>query len=377
MKLGDQILIEIEKLTFGGAGLARFDGRVVFVPFSAPLDQLKVEITEIKKKFLKAKIIEVLKASPHRVTPPCKIYGQCGGCNWQHIDYHQQLKAKQEIVQEIWTRKLAGKPEDLSPILPSPKIWNYRNRIQVKSLAKQVGFFVRGSHKIVDFENCEIADERINSEFSIWKKSKPADSELTRYNFKITTKNQVAITTIGGDDEPLGFSQVNTGQNEKLIQMVVETYLQNPRLRVLDLYGGPGNFSIPLALKFSTVRIECVELNPQACNEALRLIGEKRLSQIRMIQGDVARYLKRLALLNDTFVILDPPREGCSPEVIKYLQKLAPDVIVYISCDPMTWARDVKILASNYRAAKIQALDMFPHTDHIEIFSVWKNSKLL
>jgi 23S rRNA (uracil1939-C5)-methyltransferase len=377
VKLGDQFVLEIEKLTFGGAGLAHFDGRVVFVPYAAPLDKLKVEVIELKKNFLKAKILEILDPSPFRSSPRCKIYGQCGGCNWQHIDYQHQLKAKQEIIQEVWVRKLSGKAEDISPIIASPNIWNYRNRIQIKSQGDLNGFFARATHNIIDLAQCEIADEKINLEFQKWKSIKKPDSELSRFNFKITTSNQVAITNMEQDDEILGFSQVNTKQNEHLIQMVSETFSANQRPRILDLYGGPGNFSIPLALKNSNCRFECVEFNPQACSEGQRLSEKHQLKNIRIIQGEVGRYLKRISELKNSFVILDPPREGCAPEVMRFLEKLAPDFIVYISCDPMTWARDVKSILTNYRAAKIQGLDMFPHTDHIEIFSVWKNSKLL
>jgi 23S rRNA (uracil1939-C5)-methyltransferase len=376
VKLGDQITIDIEKLTFGGAGLGHFDGRVVFVPFAAPQDQLKVEITEIKKSFLRANIVEILKSSPQRSQPKCEIYGKCGGCNWQHIDYKYQLEAKQEILKEIWTRKLGGNADELLPIIASPSIWAYRNRIQVKSHGQSSGFFAKNSHNIVEMLNCEIADEKINKGYSLWKSEKTADAELVRYNFKLTAKGQVAITPIGADDEPLGFSQVNAAQNERLISMVLDTYEQLTTKSAFDLYGGPCNFSLPLAKKFPKLSLECVEANAKACNEGSRLIDHQKITNLKVIQGDVAKYLRRIHTLENSLVIIDPPREGCEERVINSLLALQADCIIYISCDPMTWARDVKKLMSNYRAAKIQALDMFPQTDHIEIFSVWKNSKL-
>jgi 23S rRNA (uracil1939-C5)-methyltransferase len=376
VKVGDQITVEIEKLTFGGAGLAHFEGRVVFVPFSAPQDQIKIEITELKKNFLKANIVEILKASPFRTKPPCKLYGKCGGCNWQHISYEYQLLAKQEIVQEIWTRKLSGDASTIQPIIASPSSWNYRNRIQVKSLAQSTGFFAKNSHDIVQMDSCYIADEKINTEYAAWKKSKKNDTELTRYNFKLTAKSQVAITPIGSDDEPLGFSQVNSAQNERLINLVLEAYTQFPKSKVFDLYGGPCNFSLPLAKKYSDISLECVESNAKACDAGSKLAAAHNLKNIQIIQGDVAKFLRRISTLEKSMVIIDPPREGCDDQVINYLLKLQPELIIYISCDPMTWARDVKKLMTNYRAAKIQPLDMFPQTDHIEIFSVWQNSKL-
>lgn len=371
MKVGDKLTVEIEKLTFGGAGLARHEGRVIFIPFAAPKDKLLIEITESKKSFLNAKIIEILEPSPIRQTPPCSIFYKCGGCNWQHLNYQSQLEAKQIIFTEIWERQLKGSSAEITPIEPSPSAWNYRNRIQIKSHKNKTGFYARGTHEIINMNECKIAAPEINTFYSEWLKTKPQSDDLQLFNFKMDSKNKVHLKTLQTDEEPIGFSQVNTLQNQKLIDWVIRAYEMHPQPHILDLYGGPGNFAIPLSKKFPKVQSECVEFNFNAYKEGLRLQEELKLNNLKMIQGDVELYLKRSGPLEHSFVIIDPPREGCSSNVMNYLLSLKPKALVYISCDPMTWARDAKMLKQNYRSAWVQPIDMFPQTDHIEVFSLW------
>ncbi len=403
-RVGDQLELEIEKLTFKGSGLGRTESKVIFVPYSAPLDQLLVEITEAKKNFYTAKIIKIIKPSPQRQDPPCELFYKCGGCNWQHLNYESQINAKELILDEILERQLKFDLKDLKngilkPFLKNSKPFNYRNRIQVKSLKNHTGFFSKNTHEIIDMEKCLIAEESINLSYQKWKKLKKPDIELTKYQIKIVSNNDIEnklslskdnitieklndikseLIDSKSDQEAksqsmlLGFSQVNNEQNKNLIDLVLTYYSKFNLPKVLDLYGGPANFSGPLALNYSNqLQAVCVELNFNSYSEGLKLKSEKKLTNLKMINADVESYLKRQLNLDQTFVILDPPREGLSSVTIHQLLNLKPTVIVYISCDPMTWARDVLKLKEHYQMDVVQGLDMFPQTDHFEIFSLW------
>jgi len=375
VKKGDIVELKIDKLIFGGAGLGRVEGQVIFVDYSAPGDLLEIEIFESKKNFSRGKILKIIKASESRVAPKCKFFGQCGGCQWQHIKYSEQVISKHKILEEVVNRFLPNESHEPIQFWNSPTTYNYRNRIQVSvSEAGVIGFFEKGSHTLVDIDSCSIAEEPLNSEL---KKLKSDKVKAGKYRLQLGLDKRVTRTHLETQEEPLGFAQVNQLQNLKLQNEVLKTYEKYKGMPIIDLYGGYGNLSLPLALKHPEITIECVEWSHKAVEEGVQMTLQQKLNKLFYINMDVKSYLQRLQMKSESFVILDPSREGCEPIVIQELAAKGPKCIVSISCDPMTWGRDMQLLLKlakqngyKYRIATMHGLDMFPQTDHIEVFSI-------
>lgn len=349
------IEVTVEKMSLGGNGIARHQGLVLFIPFSAPGDVLKVEIINQKKNFAEAKIIEILNPSEQRRVAPCPVYGKCGGCNWQHIDYKYQLQQKQKIVEEQLLKFLGTLPRVL-PIISSPNEWNYRNRIQIKQKNGKIGFFAKGSHDLVEINNCLIAEDEINQ-----KLNSGALPDLER------------IELASENDSLEGFSQVNSLQNVNLIQNVLEWAGSEKYTEIYDLYCGGGNFTFPLMGRFPLSKIMAVELSPESVKKAQKIIEAKNISskKVQFILSDVGFFLKRIVFSEDSLVLLDPPRAGCDPLVIQNLAHQNFKKLLYISCNPSTLGRDLQALQKQSNSKiiinKVQPFDMFPQTDHIEV----------
>ena len=218
--LGSKIKLVIEKLVVGGAGIARHDGFVIFVPLVAPQDEIIAEITLVKKNFAEGRLVEILKSGPDRREAPCPFAGDCGGCNWQHITDTEQLKQKETLVFETLKKFLPGVPFDYLPIKASPRSWRYRNRIQPKFKDNKFGFFARGSHEIIDLGDCLITEEALISKFSEVKSwaQRHNRSEIQRLEIYLSEEGVVRFNSIDEDDDGIGFSQVNRFQNEDLIK---------------------------------------------------------------------------------------------------------------------------------------------------------------
>lgn len=244
LKVGDQLKVKIEKLITGGPGLARSGGKVVFVDFAAPDDLVEIQIYESKSSFSRGKIIRILEPGPSRINPACDVFGKCGGCQWQHIRYQAQIDAKQNILTEVIHRFLPEETIKLDPFVKSPAQFNYRNRIQVRYEQGKVGFFERKTHDLVPIVKCPIAEEPINNALLQLIESQPKNG---KYRLQIGLKNEVEVTNVGIQEEPLGFAQINTKQNEQLQNEVIAAYSQVKGAPIVDLYGGYGNFSFPLA----------------------------------------------------------------------------------------------------------------------------------
>ena len=344
--LQQQLTLTIDGLASSGDGVARHQGAVVFIPFVIPGEEVLIKITELHKNFARGRLLKILKQSPHRVEAPCPVFSKCGGCQWQHMDYPTQLKAKQEIVRSEFEKQLKLKinPE----IQESPKQYSYRNRVSLKVENDQLGYFALKSHDFVSIKDCHLAEEPLR--------------ELIRSgNVKSFLKKQ---------KETPSFSQVNSLQNEKLIQYVLQ---QIPQLskdsHVLDLYAGSGNFAFPIFEKHPQIQLHAVELGSESVAEAKKKLLSSNISSkiFHFYAADVQDFLWRWT--NSTeLVVLDPPRAGCSDQVIQSLVSLKPERLIYISCNPATLARDLKpfIKDQAYTLESVQLFDMFPQTSHIE-----------
>ncbi len=372
-----QVQLTIDSVSYnGGRGVGRFDGKVVFVPFTAPGDTILAKITADKGRFFEAELVEILTPGPTRREAPCPAFSSCGGCSLQHIDYQEQLRQKQLILQSSFRQfeKNLG-AVSFQPFVPSPQEWNYRNRIQLHSDGKQWGYFERGSNSIIQIEQCHIAEERINKKLS----------QLSAQDFAKQKKLELALTENGHLDLRFGslppehayFSQVNTSQNHNLLAATLRILSEMKPGPLIDLYCGAGNFTLPIAEMWPEQEVTGVELSKQNIAFAKTKCENRKIS-VSWHNCDVAVYLRTLATLRAKTVVLDPPRLGCEKTVIDQLIRLTPEYILYVSCNPMTLARDLSLLCASgrYDLRSVQGFDMFPQTEHMEVLSVLQKRTL-
>jgi len=422
--------VHIEKMAFGGSGLGHVNGKVCFVPFSAPGDTVRITVTSEKHSYLQGEIAEVLGDSPERVPPPCQAFGACGGCNWQHLAYPAQLEEKRRIFAELMWRSGRVDASRILPVTEAPEPYGYRARVQLKvrSVAGElhVGFYRGGTHYVVDVPGtCVISTATINGllpELTRLLRLFPepdkipqiditcCDSGSAVVNFhyigdnleevsgflqanrallcsvsgvsiqsgRKTTLRQIdgrgplSYTLSLGNREfgmtftPGGFSQVNYRQNRTLVATVLEWATLSGEEKILDLFCGNGNFSIPLADRCASVL--GLEEYPSSIADAVRNSEINKITNAEYRCTDAVEGLKELAEAEAMFdvVILDPPRTGAA-DIVRLIPSLKPGKILYVSCDPPTLARDVGILRkSGYDVVKSLPVDMFPQTYHIE-----------
>lgn len=365
--------ITIEKLVVGGDGLGRieFNGKpvVVFVPRAAPGDQLKVRINKAEKNHLNGEILEILKPSPQRQEAHCEYFKNCGGCSWQHITEDEQVRQKEQILQDLLKKFIPDVNYELKPTIRGQNTLHYRNRIQLKHLGNQLGYFKRGSHQIVDIESCPLAEKEISEKISQIKSSLKNSPDLTKYELRINQLNEFEYYPIGEDGEGLSFSQVNREINLRLVDEASHLIREASPTFITELYAGAGNFTFSISNQLSQARIEAVEMNPKLTRFAVQNLQQKKLqSRLSFFTSDCESFVKRRQLSSE-FILLDPPRAGCSEIVLNKILAASAKHLLYISCHPVFLARDLqKIfkLQPSYKISEIRIFDMFPQTDHFE-----------
>lgn len=345
--------LRIESLAYGGAGVGRFeDGRVCFVHGTLPGERVAVRVIKSKKNHAEAAVLEILEASPHRVAPACPLFGSCGGCAYQHADYPLQLETKTSQVTQL-LRRIGGIPDaPVSPMLPSPEVWGYRNRIAVHTEHGRTGFFHRHTHTLVDVAACPISSPEVNEKLSTFRKKPP---------------RQPGRYTIGENAAGRGFTQVNAGAAE-ILASVVSTACGGGELLV-DAYSGAGFFSKRLVERFH--KVVGIEWSEAASQRAMEFAAPNESH----LTGSVEALLPPLlanAPSTGTTLIVDPPSEGLSADVLHAIFSTPPTTLVYVSCDPSTFARDTKSLLTHYSLESVQPVDMFPQTAEIELAAVFK-----
>ncbi len=345
-----EVQLEITDIAFGGSGVARLDGKVYFVPFTAPGDVVRAHVTRDKKKFAEARLLEILTPSPQRVQPPCPYFGRCGGCAYQHLPYSEQLALKHRQVEQTLRRvgRLAEVP--MRPIVPSPREYAFRNRIRVHVQNGRAGFFAHGSHELVPIARCEIAQPGVNEALQNLQRRIVQDGDYT----------------LVGRQQGEFFEQTNDDVATELLAHTDRSVLPGQALLV-DAYCGAGFFAHHLAPKFGTVI--GIEENEHAVAHARRRAHPNE----RYLAGDVAALLGEILSAHDmrhATVLLDPPAAGLSPRVVQLLQGTPPAEILYVSCDPATMARDLAELSRTHRLESVTPFDMFPQTAEIETLAL-------
>lgn len=363
--------VTIEKLAVGGSGVARIQvgekSVVVFVPYSAPNDQIKIKIKTVEKNFLQGEILEILVPGVSRRTAECEYFGQCGGCLWQHVTEAEQLLQKELILNDLFKKFLPAVEYTLLPTVSTPEKLGYRNRIQLKQLGTQIGYFKHESHDIVEINNCLISEKKIQAYIPQLKsKLRPAE-KLKKFEIKINQAGAVEHYPVGQHGEGLAFSQVNRFVNEKLVELVVKLAKKVNPLALTELYAGSGNFTFSIAEQMPKTMIHAIELSSDLTKSAVERVKlEKKHKQITFFTTKAETYCKVSSQLSTELVLLDPPRSGCHTDVVSVLATKKPLNILYISCHPVNLARDLQTLVPFYKIDHLQIFDMFPQTDHFE-----------
>ena len=373
----------IESLGNRVGGIARPEGYpAVFVRGALPGEEVVIRVTARKKSFIEAEIQEVKKPSPCRIDPLCGYYGLCGGCSLQHVSYENELFWKRE-----WVRKALRNLEtpDVLPVIPSPSETGYRNRVTFDTVNGKLALHAfRGDPIPVDFcplmnTNAEKAfKELVESDYSkgverisVRGSVNTPDRGTEFFSRGVWIREQRITEKLNGLLFPVpsgGFFQVNTRSAEILVKTVTALVpVENGR--VLDLYGGVGTFGIPLALMGLTV--ESVEMNREAsegCAEAAKL-NEVPPDRLFPFNQRDRNFLSKALDTGKKYDVLitDPPRAGMGIRTARQIRRLAPDRIIYVSCNPFSAARDIAVLAEDgYTITEVIPIDMFPRTDHVE-----------
>ncbi len=392
--------VEIVKFDNNGRGIAYLNDKIVFVPKSVPGDILNIEITLEKKNYMEGKIINIIKSSKLRCNPICPYFNNCGGCDLQNISLSNMLDYKLDKVNSIFkSNKIDYVVKD---IIKSKEQYNYRNKVSLKIVDSEVGYYEENTHNIININYCYLCNEEINKIIKNIKKFNIHNGLITiRINYKnelliiIDTKDDIDNIdyfidtykvagiihnnkTIYGDNYFIdnindylfkvsynSFFQVNPYICSKLFDLIEENSKESKN--VLDLYSGVGTLSIVASTNSNKVLgVEIVD-NAVLDSNINKVINKK--DNIEFICSDTKKVIDKITNEFDT-IIMDPPRSGVDKNIIDMIIKEKINKIIYVSCNPITLARDLKLLEDYYSINNITLLDMFPNTEHVESFCV-------
>ncbi len=366
LKIGDQIPLTIHDLAFGGEGVARMDDFVVFVPFVVTGETVEVEITELKKTFARAKLLRVIAPSPERVAPECRYFSQCGGCQYQHIGYAAQLRFKHKQIVDLFERVGKISAEKIAPVTGCPQPYGYRNRIMIRSQWNgparklEIGFIRADNNFVEDIEECKIAEPALNEQIKNVRANPPP-----RGGLKFVLRVQPENWEVPRDS----FFQNNFFLLPQLVETVKSFIKDGGARHLIDLYCGVGFFGIEMAdvvENFVGVEYDALAIKAARQNAASRKINNGVFVAAKA-EDKLPELLQQLPA-EKTAVLLDPPRKGCWPSLLELLRTQRPAQVIYVSCHPATMARDLNVLCGDgvFELARVQPLDMFPQTQHVE-----------
>ncbi|HXT42332.1 MAG TPA: class I SAM-dependent RNA methyltransferase [Candidatus Angelobacter sp.] len=366
LSVGAKLSVVIEDIAFGGEGVARADDFVIFVPFVLPGESVEVEIREVRKTFARAKLLGVLKPAPERVTAQCRYFGDCGGCQYQHIDYPAQLRLKHKQITDVFERIGGFSESTVEPVIPCPQPYGYRNRIMIRSQwdkVKQglnIGFIRHDNRLVVDVEECLIAEPALNEQIGRVRAAPPPKGGI---------KVVLRVAPDGWDVPRDSFFQNNLFLLPKLVETVRERIRDGGARQLLDAYCGVGFFCVEVADLVEA--FVGVEIDPPAVQAARRNAANRNRRNGEFFAADFTEFLPAWSQRfspETTAVIIDPPRVGCAAASLERLRQARPLQIIYVSCHPATLARDLNVLCADgvYELVRVVPLDMFPQTQHIE-----------
>lgn len=391
VSLGQSHEVTIEKLVYGGDGLAHIGTQAIFVPFAAPGDQVRVRITEVERNYARAVVEEIIEPSPARRTPPCAHFGVCGGCQLQHLDYAAQLETKVAFIRESLRRVGRIDWSDDIPMQAAAE-FGYRSRAEIKvSLdaegRAQIGYFRAGTREVHEVSDCPILLPAARRELQrLHSEPHLIPRDATRV-FLTAGDESVIVTPGSGENsraaelDALGTAHQRIAgidysfgvrsffqANRLLVEELVNVAIGDARGRLaVDLYAGAGLFALQLAGRFE--QVYAVEGNRLAAGHGQANARANNTGNVRYEAISVEAWLKYKAAAagRPDLLLLDPPRAGAGAQVIERIASLAPPQITYVSCDPATLARDLRLLLNHhYRLTSLTALDLFPQTFHVE-----------
>ena len=431
--MSDSIIIE--KLAYGGFGVGSRGGKKIFIPYTVPGERVSCHITDERKNYAWAEIVRLDTVSQDRRQPPCPYFGVCGGCQWQHIDYAAQAVWKERVFRETLARLGGVNEEVIRPIMPSLEPFGYRQRVTLQVQKGRLGYFSPHSNRLVTVDECLVAHSLINKSIGqlqgklapfpvsqveivaspsqpqimahVRLRSAPSPRALNRLSecmgqvanirsllvefprgefdvsftgepfedagleFNLEIPGADGNRTISFMFLPGVFIQVHWQQNAKMVQRVISvTERFGPKLNILELHAGAGNFTLPLATAGHS--LYSVERSKRAVANGLYNLKKNGIHGAKLLRKSSEEALASLAGEGRMFdlVVADPPRGGMKKE-LGYLLSLKIPRIIYISCDPATLSRDLKILMQNgYDLDQAQPFDFFPQTYHVESMSV-------
>lgn len=401
-------------MTFGPYGLGHVDGKTVMVANAVPGDVSEVNIVSERNDYALGETVRILRAGDSRRHPPCPFLPQCGGCDWQQLEYSAQVAIKAEIVAGEFRRAFGIELDPRTLIEPAPAEFGYRSRIRLKVGSDgSIGFFQAGSKRLVPIDRCMIAAPQLSPAAELaraigrqcveieaiadsdrnilvaYLRKPPAAKEIERAgrvlannpagggvvlrcgDARVTVGDvQIAVEVEDGvviEADADMFSQVNRDQNRKLVAHVMNVAAIEEGTALLDLFCGSGNFSLPAARRGARVTgVDSDSLAIAAANDNARRMGFATSQFLAMKAVELARFLGRARYRPDV-VIIDPPRIGAI-DLMGVIVRLRPKRIVYVSCDPSTLVRDLQTVATGgYQIGRVRGFDFFPNTHHVEV----------
>lgn len=396
--------MKIEKLDYYGRGISRSSGKVYFIENALKDEDVSITLLKEKKKYCEAKLKEISNISKDRTEAKCKYYNVCGGCQIMHIKEEKQEEFKKEKVEEI-LKKFLKYNKDVNDIVFS-KNFNYRNKVVLHVKDNKLGFYKNKTNELIEIDKCLLLNPVINDLISYLKnyielkdiekitikvgnKTNEVmliiDGSIAYYkklleivdvliiNEKVMTTKDYITSYIGNKKYIIkknSFFQVNYDISTRMYNKVKDVIVKEKSKNVLDLYCGTGTIGIYISDVVSKITgIEVVSDAIEAANTNKKI---NNVENIEFILGKVEDKLDFISNNNIDTVIVDPPRSGLHKKVIPILEKISPKTIIYVSCDPITMARDIKLLSNNYELVEVTPYDMFPNTYHVECVCVLK-----
>jgi 23S rRNA (uracil1939-C5)-methyltransferase len=399
-----QVQVRIDKLVYGGEGLGRSDGRVIFVPYSVPGDTLLVQILKSRKGFARAEIREILHPGSSRRAPACRYFGICGGCHWQHVDYETQIEAKHLILEEVLRHRFPETRRLEIGMRPCPAQYGYRSRARVQirysAAGPRLGFYRMRSHAVEEIEACPLLRPSLNSALTALRQrfeKNPPSAGVREIELAASEDTQRwACSSPGYEGEcsivsgspadaeacvlvrkvqgflysvsPSAFFQANDFMVSDLVSCVMSLVQEAGPGSAVDLYGGVGLFALPLSQQAREVTVvESASVSAALCRVNAAAAGLTNVSVIRAEAGEWLNSAGSLPTSNIDLVLLDPPRTGAGRVIMDGIAGIGAKTVIYASCDPQTLARDLVALCGHgYRIDFVEGLDLFPQTYHFE-----------
>lgn len=393
-------MIKILRLDHQGRGIAKINDKIIFISKVLPGEIIDYKIISEKRNYIEGQVTKIIKKSPQRIIPKCKYYDVCGGCNLMHLSYQNQLIYKQEKIANI-INKYVNEEIEIKPIIASDNEFNYRNKITVHA-DKHIGLYEENSNRLINIDECLLVDKRINKIIKeLYNKYLYKDEIVIRVGEKETlifyqnsnndlqdvSADNIILNNkiIKGKDyiieslnnlkykiSPSSFFQINTKQTIKMYETIKVIANIKKSDKIIDLYCGTG--SIGLFLNNECRNILGIEINEVAIKDANTNMVLNNIKNARFIAGDAKKVIKKISFSPD-ILIVDPPRSGLFKGMINDIYKFNPSKIIYVSCNPLTLARDLNILKEKYYINMIQPIDLFPNTHHVEAICVLERSK--